>query len=58
VVVRPDDLCVITPLDALHSEAATFHSLAAASISISRAVAPPLRTYSCEVRMARLPTVA
>src|SRR5580692_562360 len=42
---------------ALHSEAGTFHSLAAAWISMMRAVAPPLRTYSWEVRMPRLPPV-
>src|SRR6266446_5573997 len=57
VVVRPDALWVITLSAALHSEAGTFHSLAAAWISISRAAAPPLRTYSCEVRMPRLPPV-
>ena len=48
---------MITLLAALHSEAGTFHSLAAACISITRAVAPPLRTYSCDVRMPRLPPV-
>src|SRR5580692_5639726 len=42
---------------ALHSDAGTFQSFAAAWISIARAVAPPLRTYSCEVRMPRLPPV-
>src|SRR5262249_10818787 len=47
----------MTLLAAVHSEAGTFHSLAAAWISIMRAVAPPLRTYSCEVRMPRLPPV-
>ena len=41
----------------VHSEAGTFHWLAAACTSIMRAVAPPLRTYSCEVRMPRLPPV-
>ena len=55
--MRPDGLCVITLLAAVHSEAGTFHSLAAAWISISRAAAPPLRTYSCDVRMPRLPPV-
>src|ERR1700726_3376355 len=45
------------PLFTVHSAAGTFHSLAAASISIMRAAAPPLRTYSCEVRMPRLPPV-
>src|ERR671923_2966236 len=44
-------------LEALHSEGDTFHSLAAAWISISRAAAPPLRTYSCDSRMPRLPPV-
>src|SRR4051812_14159450 len=44
-------------LAAVHSAAGTFHSLAAACTSIMRAVAPPLRTYSCDVRMPRLPPV-
>src|ERR1700712_2735595 len=44
-------------LDAVHSEAGTFHSFAAAWTSIIRAVAPPLRTYSWLVRMPRLPPV-
>src|SRR3954447_1087474 len=44
-------------LAAVHSPIGTFHSLAAACTSIMRAVAPPLRTYSCEVRMPRLPPV-
>jgi hypothetical protein len=44
VVVRPEGLCVITLADALHSCAGTFHSLAAAWISIARAVAPAVRT--------------
>src|ERR1700736_387961 len=47
----------MTLLATVHSEAGTFHSLAAAWTSIMRAVAPPLRTYSCEVRMPRLPPV-
>src|SRR6202022_4677726 len=47
----------MTLLAAVHSEAGTFHSLAAAWISIMRAVAPPLRTYSWLVRMPRLPPV-
>ena len=42
---------------AVHSEAGTFHSLAAAAMSIMRAAAPPLRTYSCEERIPRLPPV-
>src|SRR5262245_29482214 len=57
VVVRPDGVCVITLFDALTSDTGTFQSLAAACLSISRAAAPPLRTYSCEVRMPRLPPV-
>ena len=48
----------MTPFDAVHSPGGTLHCLAAAAISISRAVAPPLRRYSCEVRMVRLPTEA
>src|SRR3954463_15786173 len=44
-------------LTAVHSEAGTFHSLAAACTSMMRAVAPPLRTYSWLVRMPRLPPV-
>src|SRR5450631_2404907 len=56
-MVRPDDAWVTMLLAALHSEAGTFQSLAAAWISIMRAAAPPLRTYSCEVRMPRLPPV-
>src|SRR3954464_1803041 len=47
----------MTLLAAVHSATGTFHSLAAACTSIMRAVAPPLRTYSCEVRMPRLPPV-
>src|ERR1700690_973472 len=47
----------MTLLAAVHSEAGTFHSLAAAWISMMRAVAPPLRTYSVEARMPRLPPV-
>ena len=57
VVVRPVGLWVMTLFAALHSEAGTFHSSAAAAISISRAAAPPLRTYSWELRMPRLPPV-
>src|SRR5258707_13636877 len=57
VVVRPDGLCLITLFDALHSDAGTFHSLAAAAINIVRAVAPALRTYSFDSRIARLPAV-
>ena len=44
VVVLPDGVWVMTLLAAVHSEAGTFHSFAAACTSITRAVAPPLRT--------------
>src|SRR5581483_10978974 len=47
----------MTLLDAVHSDAGTFHWLAAACTSIRRAAAPPLRTYSCDSRMPRLPPV-
>src|ERR1700710_912981 len=47
----------MTLLDAVHSEANTFHSFAAAWTNMMRAVAPPLRTYSWLVRMPRLPPV-
>src|SRR5262245_17695417 len=57
VVVRPEGLCVITLLAALHSLAGTFQPSAAAWISMTRAVAPPLRTYSFDSRMPRLPPV-
>src|SRR3954471_20384664 len=40
---------------ALHSDAGTFHSLAAAWISMMRAAAPPSRTYFSDSRMLRLP---
>ena len=56
--MRPDGLCVMTLFAALHSAAGTFHwfgrGLRSAS---SRAAAPPLRTYSCDMRMPRLPPV-
>jgi hypothetical protein len=48
---------VITLFAALHSDAGTFHSFAAAWISMVRAAAPASRTYCCEVRMPRLPPV-
>src|SRR5262249_6089932 len=48
---------MMTPLAALHSEAGTFHALAAAWINIMRAAAPALRTYSFDSRIARLPVV-
>ena len=44
VVLRPDGVCVITPLLATHSPTGTPQSLAAACINIMRAAAPPLRT--------------
>ena len=47
----------MTLFAAVHSAAGTFHSLAAAAISIMRAAAPPLRTTSWEARMPRLPPV-
>src|SRR5688500_6223734 len=56
-VVRPEGGCVITLLAALHSAAGTPQPSAAACTSITRAVAPPLRTYSCDIRMPRLPPV-
>src|SRR5438094_5340581 len=54
VVLRPDGLCVITLLAALHSDVGTFHALAAAWISMMRAVAPPSRTYWCGPWVPRL----
>src|SRR5438874_722271 len=47
----------MTLLAVVHSETGTFQSFAAACISIARAVAPPLRTYSVEFRIPRLPPV-
>src|SRR5213594_2131436 len=47
----------MTLLAALHSEAGTLHAFAAACTSIMRASAPPLRTYSFDSRMPRLPPV-
>ena len=47
----------MTLFAARHCEAGTSHCPAAAAISISRAVAPPMRTYSCDMRMPRLPPV-
>src|SRR4029450_12047567 len=55
VTVRPDGAWVITLFAAVHSETGTFHPSAAACTSIILAAAPPLRTYSCESRMPRLP---
>ncbi len=54
----PESLCTITPFSASHSDAGTFHRCAAAAMSISRAVAPAWRRYSCESRIERLPPVA
>src|SRR5258705_3590129 len=54
-LLRP---CVMKLADAEHSDAGTPHCCAAAAISISRAVAPARRKYSCELRMVRLPTAA
>src|SRR5690348_1715186 len=47
----------MTLFDATHSAAGTFHSFAAAWMSITRAAAPPLRTYSFDWRTPRLPPV-
>src|SRR3569832_1033489 len=44
VVVRPDGVWVMTLLAAVHSEAGTFHSVAAASISMMCAVVLSLWT--------------
>src|SRR5262245_60399623 len=57
VVVRPVGLCVMTLLAALQSAAGTPQAFAAACTSITRAAAPPLRTYSLDSRMPRLPPV-
>jgi hypothetical protein len=53
LVLRPDGPWVMPQFAARHSLTGTFHSSAAACNSISRAVAPPLRTYSCDSRMRR-----
>src|SRR6266404_4536811 len=47
----------MTLFSTVHSDAGTFHWFAAACTSITRAAAPPLRTYSCDSRMPRLPPV-
>src|SRR5258707_8240126 len=47
----------MTLLEAVHSEAGTFHSFAAVGPSIIRAAAPPLRTSSFDWRTPRLPPV-
>ncbi len=48
VSVRPVGAWVIVPFCALHCDAGTFQRAAAAAMSISRAVAPARRRYSCE----------
>src|SRR5580692_11796193 len=45
-------------LSARHSVRSTFHSAAAAEMSISRAAAPALRRLAYEVRVLRLPPVS
>ena len=57
LIVCPDFACEMTLFAALHSAAGTFHSAAAAAISMIRAAAPALRTYSFDSRMPRLPPV-
>src|SRR4051795_13122592 len=47
----------MTLFAAVHSPGGTPHTAAAARISMSRAAAPPFRTYSCDSRMPRLPPV-
>src|SRR5690349_14791702 len=49
--------CTTAPRSARHEVRSTFHVDAAASISISRAVAPALRNGSHDVRIAVLPPV-
>jgi len=51
------ELCTTAPRSARHAARSTFHVDAAASISISRAAAPALRSGSHEVRIAVLPPV-
>ncbi len=55
--MRLDLACLMTPSATVSSPTGTFHSSAAACSSMMRAAAPPLRTYSCEPRMPRLPPV-
>src|SRR5450631_760665 len=47
----------MTPAEALHSDGGTSHWVAAAEMSMVRALAPDLRRYSCEVRIPALPPV-
>src|SRR5882672_4436895 len=49
---------MIVPFSTSQSAASTFQRCAAAAISISRAVAPAWRRYSCELRIDWLPPVA
>src|SRR6267142_4078038 len=49
---------MIVPFSTSQSDACTFQRCAAAAISISRAVAPAWRRYSCELRIDWLPPVA
>src|SRR5262249_36412596 len=57
VVLRPGLVWVTVELAAVHSATGTFQEFAAACTSIMRAMAPPLRTYSLDSRMPRLPPV-
>ena len=54
---RPLGVCVMTLFSARHSAAGTPHCAAAADISISRAVAPAVRSACCEPRTERLAPV-
>src|SRR6186997_1085326 len=56
-MVRFEAACVMMPSDTVTSLTGTFHWSAAACSSIMRAAAPPLRTYSCEMRIPREPPV-
>ncbi len=51
---RPLGACVTTPFAARHSARPTPQAFAAAAMSISRALAPALRSTSCDSRMAPL----
>ena len=57
VSLRPLGVCVMVPSAATHSEAGTLQRSAAAAMSISRALAPALRRYSCERRIVWAPEV-
>ena len=54
---RPDDVCVMTPSFTASSAAATFHCLAAADTSITRAVAAAFRIWLQASAVAELPPV-